>query len=158
MHQFSHSVVSDCDSMDCSTSGFPVHHQLQSLLKLMSIKSVIPSNYFIFCCPLLLPPSIFPSIRVFSNESVLRILWPPGQSIGASTSASVLPMNIQDRFPLGLTGLMFDVHVIAPAHVQSKWLSRVFSNATVQKHEFFSAQLSLWSNSIHDYWENYSFD
>ena len=77
----------------------------QSVLKLMCIKSVMPSNHLIFCCPLLLLPSIFPSSRVFSNESVL---WPPsgGQSIGASASASVLPMNIQDWFPLGFTGLI----------------------------------------------------
>ena len=60
-----------------------------------------------------------------------------GQNIGTSASASVLPMNIQDRFPLGWTGLI----------LQSKGLSRVFSNTTVQKHQFFSTQLSLWSNS-----------
>ena len=65
----------------------------QSLLKLMSIESVTPSNYLILCCPLLLPPSIFPSIRVFSNESVLRIRWPKYRSL---TSTSVLPMNIKD--------------------------------------------------------------
>ena len=67
----------------------------RSLLKLMSIELVMPSNHLILCCPLLLPTSIFQSIRVFSNESVLLI--------GVSASASVLPMNIQDRFPLGLT-------------------------------------------------------
>ena len=63
-----------CNSMDCSTPGFLAHHQLQKL-KLISIESVMPSNHFILCHPLLLPPSIFPSIRVFSNESVLRIRW-----------------------------------------------------------------------------------
>ena len=68
-----------------------------SLLKLMSIESVTPSNCLILCHPLLLLPSIFPSIRVFSNES-------GSQSTGASASASVLPMNIQDWFPLGLNG------------------------------------------------------
>ena len=62
--------------MDCSTQGLPVHHQLRSLPKLMSIESVMPSNHLILCCPLLLMPSIFPSIRVFSNESALRIRWP----------------------------------------------------------------------------------
>ena len=61
--------------MDCSTPGLPVHHQLQSLLKLMSIESVRLSNHLILFCPLL-PPSIFPSIKVFSNESVLHIRWP----------------------------------------------------------------------------------
>ena len=103
----------------------------RSLLNLMSIKSVTPSNHLILCCPLLLLPSIFPSIRVFSNESVLRIR---GQSIGVSASASVLPMNIQDRFPLGWTGWISS---------QPKGLSRIFSNTTVQKHQFFDNQLSL---------------
>ena len=103
----------------------------QSPPKLMSIESVMPSNHFILCHPLLLLPSIFPNIRVFSNESVLRIRC---QSIGVSASASVLPMNIQDWFPLGWTGWI---------SLQSKGLSRVFSNTTVQKHQFFGAQLSL---------------
>ena len=106
----------------------------QSLLKLMSIMLVMPSNHLILCCPLLLP-SIFSSTRVFSNEMVLHIRWP---KFGASASASVLPMNIQDRFPLGWTGWI---------SLQSKGLSRVFSNTTVQKHQFFGAQLSSQSNS-----------
>ena len=72
-----------------------------SLLKLMNTESVLPSNHLILCCPLLLLPSIFPSIRVFSNESVLCI---GGQSIGVWASTSVLPMNIQDWFPLGWIG------------------------------------------------------
>ena len=104
----------------------------RSLLKLMSIEST-PSNHLILCHPLLLLPSIFPSIRVISNESVFHI---SGQSIGAS--ASVLPMDIQGWFPLGLTGLI---------SLQSKGLSRIFSSTTVQKHQFFSAHPSLWSNS-----------
>ena len=73
-----------------------------SLLKLMSIESVMPSNHLILCHPLLLPPSIFPNIRVFSNESVLRIRWPKYWSF--SFKASVLPMNTQDWCPLGWTG------------------------------------------------------
>ena len=101
-----------------------------SLLKLMPIKSVMPSNHLILCYPLLLLPSIFPSFRDFSQESVLRINV---QSTGASTSALVLPMNIQDWFPLGWIGLIF---------LQSKGVSRVFSNTTVQKHQFFGTQLS----------------
>ena len=107
----------------------------RSLLKLLSIESVIPSNHLILCHPLLLLPSIFPRIRVFSNESVLCIRWP---NIGASSSTSVLSMNIQDWFPLGLTGLI---------SLLSKGHSRVFSNTTVQKHQFFGAQPSLWSYS-----------
>ena len=75
-----------------------------SFFKLMSIESVMPSNHFILCCPLLLLPSIFPSIRVFSNDPVFTS---GGQSIGVSASASVPPMNIRDWFPLGLTGLIF---------------------------------------------------
>ena len=103
----------------------------QSLLKLMSIELVMPFNHLIFCRPLLLLPSIFPSIRVFSNESALCI---GGQSSGVSASASVLPVNIQDWYPLGWTGWI---------SLQSKGLSRVFSNTIVQKHQFFRAQLSL---------------
>ena len=180
----------------------------------MSIKSVVPSNHLILCCPFLLLPSILqfllsggPSIRVLASASVLPIhiqdwfllgfthliscsprdsqessptpqfksinslalslLQSPtltevpfsscpqsfsasgsfpeswlftsgGQSIGASASAAVLPMNIQGWFPLGLTSLI---------SLQTKGFSRVFSNTTFQKHQFFGAQLSLWSNS-----------
>ena len=93
--------------------------------KRMSIESVIPSNHLILCHPLLLLSSIFPSIRVFSNESALHIRWP---NIAVSASTSVLPMNIQDWFPLGQIGWI---------SLQSKGLSRVFSNTTVQKHQFF---------------------
>ena len=85
--------------MDCCTPGSPVLHYLLSLLKLMSTESVMPSNHLILCRSLLLPPSIFPRIRVFSNESTLCIRWP---NIGASTSASALPMNIQKLLVLCL--------------------------------------------------------
>ena len=80
------SCLTFCDPMDCSTLGFSVHHQLQSLLKLMSVKSVMPSNHLILCLPLLLLPSTFPSIRVFSNESVLHIRWPKYCSFSISPS------------------------------------------------------------------------
>ena len=103
-----------------------------SLLKLMSIKLVMPSHHLILCHPLLLLPSIFPSIRVFSNESILCIRWP---STEASASASVLPVNIQDLFPLWLTGWI---------SLQSKGLSKVFSNTTVQKHQSFGTHLSFF--------------
>ena len=87
------SVAQSCltlwNSMNCSTPGLCVHHQLPELAQYMSIESVMPSNHLILCYPLPLPPSIFPSIRVFSHESV-------GQRIGASASASVFPVNIQD--------------------------------------------------------------
>ena len=101
-----------------------------SLLKLMSIKSVTPSNHLILCHPLLLPLSIFPSIKVFKWEF---FTW-RGQSIGVSASASVLPGNNQDWSPLGWTGWI---------SLQSKGLSRVFFNTTVQKHQLFGTQLSL---------------
>ena len=78
-----------CDPMDCSTPGFPVHHQLQCLLKLMSIELVMPSNHLILCCPLLLQTSIFPSIRVFPDESVFHIRWPKY----CSSSFSISPSN-----------------------------------------------------------------
>ena len=80
------SCLTLCNPMDYSTPGFPVRHQLPSLLKLVSIKSVKPSNHLILCCPLLLPPSTFPSIRVFSNELALRIRWPKYWSFNSSIS------------------------------------------------------------------------
>ena len=107
----------------------------QSLHKLMSIKLVMPSSHLILCCPLLLLPPIPPSISVFSNESTLCTRWP---KYWVSAPASVLPMNTQDSSPLGWTGWI---------SLQSKGLSRVFANTTVQKHQFFSAQLSSQSNS-----------
>ena len=112
----------------------------RSLLKLLSIESVMSSNHLILCHPLLLSPSIFPSIRVFSNESVLCI---SGQSIGVSASPSLLLMDIQGWFPLGLTSLI---------SLLSRGLSRVFSNTTVQKHQFFNTQPCLWSNSYIHMW------
>ena len=111
-----------------------------TLFKLMFIKSVMPSSYLILCYPLLLLPSIFPSIRIFANESVLHIRWP---KYWVSASVSVFPMNIQDWFPLGWTGLI---------SLQSKGLSRIFSNTTVQKHQFSGTQLSLESNSHIHIW------
>ena len=102
----------------------------RSLLKLMSIRSVVPCNHLLFCCPLLLLPSIFPSIRVFSNE-VLCIRCPKYWSFGFSISLS----NEYSGFiRFGWTGCM---------SLQSKGLSRVFSNTTVQKHQFFGTQLKF---------------
>ena len=108
--------------------------------KTMSIESVMPSSHLNLCCPLLLLPPIPPSIRIFSNESVLRI---SGQSIGISASTSLLPMNTQDWSPLEWTGWM---------SLQSKGLLKVFSNSTVQKHQFFGAQPSSQSNSYIHTW------
>ena len=103
----------------------------QSPPKPMSIESVMPSNHLILCRPLLLLPSIFSSIGVFSNGYLFAS---GGQSIGVLASTSVLPMNTQDWSPSGWAGWM---------SLQFRGLSRVFSNTTVQKHQFFGAQLSL---------------
>ena len=118
-----------------------------SLLKLMSIESVMPSNHLVLCHPLLLF-SILLSIRVFSNNLALHIR---SSKYWSFTSVSVLPVNIQDWFPLELTGLI---------SLHSKGLSRVFFNTTVQKHKFFSAQPSSWFNSHIHTWllENHNFD
>ena len=119
-----------------------------SLPKLMSIESVMPSSHLIFCCPLLTCPQSLPASGSFPMSQLFA--W-GGQSIGVSASISVLPMNTQDWSPLGWTGWM---------SLQSKGLSRVFSNATVQNHQFLGAQLCLYSNShIHNnHWKNYSLD
>ena len=121
-----------------------------NLLKLVSIESVMPSNHLILYCPLLLLPSIFPSIRVFSNESTLRIRWPKDQSFNFSISpSSEYSGLISSRID------WFDL-------LKSKELSRIFSSTTIQKHQFFSTQPFLWYNSqqscIHDYWKIHSFD
>ena len=106
-----------------------------SLLRLESIESVMLSNHLILCYPLLI------SLQSLSASRTFPMSWlftSGGQSIGASASSSVLPMNIQGWFPLGLNGL---------TSLLSKGLSRIFSRNTIQKHQFFGAQPSLWSNS-----------
>ena len=115
-----------------------------SLLNLTSIQSVMPSNHLILCHPLPLRLQYFPASGSFQMS---HFFASGGQSIGLSASASVLQMNIQDWFPLGWTGWIF---------LQSKRLSRVFSNTIAQKHQFFSTQLSLQSNSHICTWERVS--
>ena len=115
------------DSMNSSMPGLHVHLNLQSLPKIMSTESMSPSNHLILCCPFFLPPSIFAASGSFQMS---QIFASGGQSIRVSASASVLPMNTQDWSPLGWTGW---------TSLQSKGLSRVFSNTTVQKHQFFHA-------------------
>ena len=117
------------------------------LLKLMSIELVMPSNHLILWGPFLLT-LIFPSMGSF----LMSWLYASGgQNIGASASLSVLPINIQDWFPLGLTVLI---------SLPSKGLPRVFCNTTVQKHQFFCIHLLYGQilTSIHDYWKNHSLD
>ena len=133
-------------------AGFFVLHHLPQFTQthVMSVGWMMLSNHLILCCGLLLLPSIFPSIRVFSNESALPIflmsqLFPSGsQSIGTSASASVVPMNTQGRFPLGLTGLI---------SFQSKGLLRVFSSTTAGKPKLYSTQpfYGPTLTSIYDY-------
>ena len=139
--QFSCSVMSD-SALPCNAARLASLSitNSQSLLKIMSVESVIPPNHLIFCCPLLLLPSIFPSIGSFPMSQLFA--W-GGQSIGVSVSASVLPVNTQDWSPLGWTGWIA---------LQSKGLSRVFSNTTIQKHQFFSIQLSSQFNSYIHTW------
>ena len=135
--QFSHSVMADSlwpqglqhTRLPCPSTT-PRAYSNSCPLSLLS-----PFNHLILCHPLLLLPSIFPNIRVFSNESVLHIRF---QNIGVSASVSVRVMNIQDWFPLGWTGWN---------SFHSKRLSRLFSNTTVQKHQLFSTQPSSQSNS-----------
>ena len=121
--------------MNCSTLGFPILTISWSLLKLMAIVSMMPSNHFILCHPLLLLLSISPSIRVFSNQLALGISWPKYWSLCFNIS----PFNeYSDWFPLGWTGWI---------SLKSKELSRVFSSTTVRKHQLFGTQPSLWPNS-----------
>ena len=108
-----------CDPMDCNTPGFPVHHQLLELAQTHVIESVMPSNHLILCSPLLLLPSIFASISVFSNESTLHIRWPKYWSFSFIISLS--------NEYLGL--ISFGMDWLDP--LQSKGFSRVFSNTTV---------------------------
>ena len=119
-----------------------------SLLKLMSIKSVIPSNHLILCCPLLLLPSIFPSIRVFSNESVLHIRWPKYWSF----SFSISPSNESS----GLISIRMDwLDLLAVQGTLKSLPPALCSKASILWHTvFFMVQLT----SIHDYWKNHSFD
>ena len=127
-----------CDPMDCSTPGFPVHYQPPELAQIHVHQvgdAIQPSHSLSSPSPpafnLSQHQGLFPMSQLFASD---------GQSIGVSASTSVLSMNIQDWFPLGWISL------------QSKGLSRVFSNTTVQKHQFFGARLSLWSNSNMHTW------
>ena len=123
-----------CHPMDCSTPGFPVHHQCPELAQTHVHWIGDAFHHPILCCPLLLLPSVFPSIRVLFQQVISLHVFPKYWSFSFSISTS---NEFQNWFPLGLTGLI----------LESKGLSRVFSNTTLQKHQFFGSQLALWSNS-----------
>ena len=136
------SVQFSCSVVSLFATPWTAAHQASlsttnswSPLKPMSIDSVMPSNHLILCFPFSFCPQSSPASGSFPTS---QLFASGGQSIGVSASASVLPMNTQDWYPLGWTGWI---------SLQSKGLSRVFSNTTVQKHQFFSAQLSSQSNS-----------
>ena len=124
----SKSYLTLCDSVDCSTPGFPVLHHFPELLKLMSIESVMPSKHFILCVPF----SHLQSLPASGSFPMSLLFVSGGQSIGVSASASVLAMNIQDWFPWGLTGWI---------SLKSKRFSRVFS----RQHHSSKASILHWS-------------
>ena len=138
-----------CNPMDCSTPGFPVLHHLLEFAQTQFSRvgdAIQPS------CPLSSPlSSCLQSFPISGTFPMSRLFSSGGQIIETSASASVLPMDIQGWFPLGLIGLI---------SLLSKGLSRVFSSTTVQKHQFFSTHPSLWSNShiVHDYQKSHIFD
>ena len=141
-HTYASSVQFSCSVVSNSATPWTAAHQAslsitnsRSLLIFMSTESMMPSNHLILCHPLLLLPSIFLSIRFFSNESVLHIRWPKYWSFSFNISLS-------KEHP-GLISFRMDWLNL----LQSKGLSRVFPNTTVQKHQFFGAQLSSQSNS-----------
>ena len=137
------SCPTPCDPMNCSTPHLPVHHQLLEFLKLMSIESGMQSNHFILCHPLLLPPSIFPSIRVFSTESALHIRWPKYWSFTFNISPS-------NEHP-GLISFRMDwLDILA---VQRTSPTRQFKSISSLALSFLH---SPTLTSTHDYWKNHS--
>ena len=144
-----HSYLTLCDPMDCSTPGLPVHHQFPEFTQTHA--------HWVGDAIQLYHPLLSSSPPAFSLSKHQGLVFPRsqlfalgGQSIGVSASVLVVSMNIQDWSPLGWAGWI---------SLQSKGLSRVFSNTTIQKHQFFSTQLySSNLTSIHDYWKNHSLD
>ena len=143
------SCLTLCNPMNCSTSGLPVHNQSWSLLTLMSIKSVVSSNHLILCHPLLLPPSIFPSIRVFSNESILCMRWPKYWSFSLSISHS-------NEHP-GLVSFRMDwLDLLAVQGSLKSLLQHHSSKASNSLALSFLHSPTL--TSIPDHWKNQSLD
>ena len=129
------SCLTLCNPMDCSMPGFPVLYHLPEFVQKHAHWVGYATNHLIHCCPL---SSFLQSFPASGSFLTTRLFISGGKSIGASALATFLPMYIEDWFPLGLTDLI---------SLQSKELSRVFSNTAVKRHQFFSAQPSLWSNS-----------
>ena len=133
--------------MDCSAPGLPVHHQLLEFTQLVSIESVMPSNHLILCRPLLLLPSVFPSIRVFSKEAVLHIRWAKYWSF----SFSISPSNEYS----GLISFRIDWFDLLAAQEQESSSSSQFENISSSAPSFLYGPTLT---SIHDGWKNHSFD
>ena len=142
------SCLTLCDPMNCSTPGLPVHHQLPEFTQthIHRVSDAIQPSH-----PLSSPSPPAPNPSQHQSSPMNQLFPWGGQSTGVSALASFLPMNTQDWSPLEWTGWI---------SLQPKGLSRVFSNTTVQKHQFFSTQLSYSPTltSIHDYWKNHSLD
>ena len=138
------SCLTLCDPMYCSMSGLPVHHQIPDSLKLTSVESVMPSSHLFLCRPLLLPP-IPPSIRLFSNESTLRMRWPKYWSFSFSI--------IHSKDIPGLISFRMDwLDLLAVQGTLKSLLQHHSSNASILRHSaFFTVQLS----AIHDHWKNH---
>ena len=142
------SCLTFCDPVDCSMLGLSVHSNSRSLLKLMSIELVMPSNHLILCHPLLLPPSIFPSIRVFSNESVLHIRWPKYWSFSFSISLS--------NEYIGLISFRKDLlDLLAVQGTLKSLLQHQFKSISSLALSFLYRPTLT---SLHDYWKNHSLD
>ena len=151
---FSHSVAKSCltlcNPMDCSTPAFPVlHYLLEFVCSDSRPESVIPSNHLIFCCPLLILPSIFPHIR--QSFPMSQLFASGGQSIGASASASILPMIIQGWFSLGFTSL---ISLLSKNSQESSPVPQFKSINSSVLSLLYESSLT----SVHDYWKNQGFD
>ena len=146
--QLSHACLTLCEPIDCSMPGLPVHHQLQELNQTHVHESVMPSNHLILYCPLLLLPSIFPSIRVFSSEPVLRIRWPKFWSF------SISPSNEYS----GLISFRMD-WLDSPCSPRDSQESSPTPQFKSINSLVFSFLFSSVLKSIHDYWKkSHSFD
>ena len=137
-----------CDPMDCNTLDFSVHHQLPDLAQTHVHGAGMLSNHLILCCPLHLLTSILPSIRAIYNKSVLSIRWP---NFGVSASASILPMNTQDRFSL-------DWLVTSPCRPKDTQESSPTPQFKTINSSAFNLLYGPTLTSIHDYWKNHNFD